>query len=149
MKLARTGHDPLTLALAVLTGVALVGIAVVHLRIAGNYVDFGKHPLALSDQFRAQAVVAFLLTVALLVRPHVLVWLATFGFAAVSLGVLVYSRYKSLPVPGLDGGFQETWAASGAKAARAWEIAALVLSALGAATSLRSSRRRTAVLSQA
>lgn len=116
----------------VLTALALIGVAVVHLRIASSYEGLGGHPFALTDQFYAQAVAAFVLAGALLVRPHLLVWLAGTGLAAASLGVLVYSRYRCLPVPGFDGCFQETWATRGAKPAAAFEVAALVLSALGA-----------------
>lgn len=118
--------------LRVLTGAALVGIAVVHLRIAHNYTGLGDHPLSLGDQFYAQAGIAFLLTAALLVRPHLLVWLAAAGFAAGSLAVLVYSRYRSIPILGVPGGFQEPWAASGAKPAAWFEAASLVLAMLGA-----------------
>jgi hypothetical protein len=122
--------------LRVLTAAALVGVAVVHLRIAGNYKGLGSHPLALSDQFYAQAVVAFVLAVALLVKPHALVWLATAGFAVASLAVLIYSRYKCLPINGFDGCFQESWSVQGAKPAAWFEAATLALTSAGLATSL-------------
>lgn len=126
-----------SLILRALTAAALVGVAVVHLVIADNYPGLGKHPLSLSDQFYAQAVAAFLIAAALLVRPHLLVWLASAGFAAVSLAVLVYSRYKTIPIYGLSGGFQDSWRAEGAKAAAYFEGAALLLSAIGAALAYR------------
>jgi hypothetical protein len=125
--------------LRVLTGAALVGVAVVHLRIAGTYSGLGDHPFSLGDQFKAQAVIAILLTAALLVRPHPVVWLAAAVFAAGSLAVLVYSRYRTIPVPGVPGGFQESWSAPDVKLAAAYEAAALVLSLLGATLT----RRRT------
>jgi hypothetical protein len=131
--------------LRVLTAVALVGVAVVHLRIAPDYEGLGRHPLALTDQFYAQSAGALLLAVAVLVRPHRLVWLATVGFAVASLGGLVYSRYRCLPVPGFDGCFQETWAVRGAKPALAFEVATLVLSAL--ALTLTLTRTPTPLLS--
>lgn len=115
--------------LRVLTAVALVGVAVVHLRIASDYVGLGSRPLSLGDQFYAQSAAALALAVALLVRPHRLVWLATVLFSLASLGALVYSRYKCLPVPGFDGCFQETWEADGAKPALVFEVATLVGSA--------------------
>ena len=80
------------------TAAALLGVAAVHLAIAGDYTGIGKHPLSLGDQFYVQSVVAIVLGLVLLVRPHLLVWLATAGFAAGSLAVLVYSRYKTIPV---------------------------------------------------
>lgn len=126
-----------SLVLRALTAAALVGVAVVHLSIAGNYTDIGKHPLALSDQFYAQAVSAFLIAAALLVRPHLLVWLASLGFAAASLAVLVYSRYKTIPIYGFPPGFMESWSVKGAKPAAYFEVAALVLSAVGAALAYR------------
>lgn len=131
-----------SLVLRLLTAAALVGVAVVHLDIAGNYDGLGKHPLALSDQFLAQAVAAIVIALALLVRPHLLVWLAAAGFAAASLVVLVYSRYKTIPVYGFPGGFTETWDAEGAKLAAGFEAAALVLALVGGAQA-RSSALRT------
>lgn len=118
--------------LSVLTGLALIGVAVVHLRIAGNYAGLGKHPLALNDQFYAQAVIAILLTVALAVRPHFLVWAAAAGFALGSLAVLYYSRNNCLPIYGFDGCFQETWEVEGAKAARLFEVLSLLFAGVGA-----------------
>ncbi len=130
------------LILRVLTGVALVGVAVVHLRIVDNYEGLGTRPLSLPDQFYAQSAVAILLTIALLVRPHLLVWLAAVGFAIGSLGVLFYSRYNCLPIYGFDGCFQETWAAEGAKPAAYFEGAALVLASIGAFLSYQVRNRR-------
>lgn len=120
-----------SLILRLLTAVALAGVAAVHLDIAGTYTSIGKHPLALSDQFYAQSAVAIVLALALLVRPHLLVWLASAGFAAGSLAVLVYSRYKTIPVYGFGPGFSETWDAKGAKLAAGFESAALLLSLIG------------------
>jgi hypothetical protein len=119
--------------LAVLTAVALVGIAVVHLNIAGNYKGLGSHPLALSDQFYAQAVGGIVLAIALLIRPHALVWLSCLGFAIASLGAITYSRYKCLPIYGFDGCFQESWGVEGARPAAYFEGLAIVLSTIGAA----------------
>ena len=123
--------------LRLLTAAALVGVAVVHLRIAHTYAPLGKHPLSLGDQFYAQAVVGLLLALAVLVRPHLLVWAACAAFALGSLAVLVYSRYRALPVYGFPGGFQETWDVSGAKPAAAFESAALLLSLVGTAVQRR------------
>jgi hypothetical protein len=121
--------------LRVLTGVALVAVAVVHLRIAHTYESLGKHPLSIGDQFYAQAAGAFVLTAALLVKPHRLVWAASLLFAVGSLAVLVYSRYRSLPVYGFPGGFQEGWGVPGAKPAAAFESLAVVLSLAGLVSS--------------
>ena len=123
--------------LRALTAAALVGFAIVHLRIAGNYAGLGKHPLALNDQFYAQAVIASLLALALLVRPRLLVWLAAAAFAAGSLAVLVYSRSNCLPIYGFGGCFSENWSVEGAKNAAYFETAALLLAAVGALTSRR------------
>ena len=131
-----------SLLLRVLTGVALLVVAGVHIAIAGTYSGIGKHPFALGDQFYIQSVIAVVLTVALLVRPHLLVWLATAGFAAGSLAVLVYSRYKTIPVPGFPPGFMETWDARGAKLAAISEGAALVLSTIGAGLALKDRQDR-------
>ena len=127
------------IAVRLLTALALVGVAVVHLRIAHSYTAVGDHPLALGDQFYAQSVIALLLAVAVLVRPAGLVWVACALFATGSLAVLVYSRYHSLPVPGFPGGFQESWDVEGAKQAAAFESAALLLSLIGGALPRRDS----------
>jgi hypothetical protein len=126
-----------SLLLRVLAALTLIGVAVVHLDIAGDYQPLGKHPLSLGDQFYAQGVVAILLALALLVKPHLLVWLAAAGFAAGSLAVLVYSRYKTIPVYGLPGGFSESWSTKGAKPAAWFEGAALLLTLAGSALSSR------------
>jgi multisubunit Na+/H+ antiporter MnhC subunit len=126
----RTGA--VNLMLRVLTALALVGVAVVHLDIADGYAELGKHPLSLGDQFYAQSAIAILLAIALLVKPHFVIWFATAGFALGSLAVLVYSRYKTIPIYGFPGGFTETWDAKGAKPAAWFEGAALLLSLVGA-----------------
>ena len=121
----------LSLPVRILTGLALVMVAVLHLKIAGNYVDLGTKPFSIGYQFYAQAAGAFLLTVALAVKPHRLVWLAVLGFGLLSFGALVYSRYKGLPVPGLPGGFQESWDVPQAKNVAYAEVAAIVLALVG------------------
>jgi hypothetical protein len=130
-----------SLALRVLTALALVGVAVVHLAIAKDYVEIGKHPLALGDQFYVQAASAILIGIALIIRPHLLVWLASLGFAFVSLAVLVYSRKHTIPVYGFPPGFQESWDVRGARPAAWFETAALVLSAIGALLSFNAFRQ--------
>lgn len=127
--------------LSVLTAAALVGIAVVHLRIADNYAGLGTRPLSLPDQFYAQAVSGIVLALALLVRPHAVVWLASLGFAVASLAVITYSRYRCLPIYGFDGCFQESWGVEGARPAAYFEGAAIVLSAVGAALTVPAFRR--------
>jgi hypothetical protein len=117
--------------LRLVTALSLLGVAVVHLVIAGDYTAIGSRPLSLGDQFYAQSATAVVLAGLLLVRPHQLVWLASTGFAAASLAILVYSRYKTIPVPGFPPGFMETWDSRGAKPAAAFEAVALLLSAVG------------------
>ena len=89
-----------------------------------------------------------MLAIALLVRPHALVWLASLGFAIASIGAITYSRYKCLPIYGFDGCFQEAWGVEGAKPAAFFEGATIVLSAIGAALTvpalLASRKARTA-----
>ena len=126
-----------SLILRVLTGLALLGVAIVHLDIASTYQEVGKHPLALSDQFYAQSAIALVLAVALIVKPHLLVWLAAVGFGVGSLAVLVYSRYETIPIYGFPPGFQETWMAKGAQQAAVFEGAAIVLALAGAALARR------------
>ncbi len=129
-----TTRRPLPLLLTLLTAAGLVAIAVIHLRIAKNYIDLGSKPLSLGDQFYAQAAGGIALALGLLValaRPlgrwEPLLWVSAVGFGVVSLAFLVYSRYHAIPVPGLPGGFQESWQASGAKAAAVAESLTILL----------------------
>jgi hypothetical protein len=117
-----------SVALRTLTSAALAGFAILHLKIAGQYRGIGSHPLSLGDQFYLQAAVAFLLAAALWVRPTRLVWFASAAFAAGSLAVLVYSRYRTIPVYGFPGGFQEGWDVADAKPVAWLEGIALALS---------------------
>jgi hypothetical protein len=114
-----------------LTSAALAGFAVLHLKIAGPHRGIGRHPLSMSDQFYLQAAAGLLLAAAVLLRPRRLVWLASAAFAAGSLAVLVYSRYRTIPVYGLPGGFQESWGDADAKPVAWLEGLALVLSLAG------------------
>ena len=134
---------PVTLTLSVLAAIGLVAIAVIHLRIAKNYVDLGSKPFSLGDQFYAQAAGGIALAVGLLValvrplgRIEPLLWLSVVGFGVVSLAFLVFSRYHPIPVPGLKGGFQESWASSGAKPA-AWAESLTIALGLGGLVELR------------
>ncbi len=141
---------PAPLVLAVLTAVGLVAIAVIHLRIAKNYVDLGSKPFSLGDQFYAQAAGGIALAVGvllMLVRPlgrlEPLVWASAVGFGIVSLAFLVYSRYHAIPVPGLPGGFQESWDASGAKPAAVAESLTIAFGLAGLAVSRIGQRKVT------
>jgi hypothetical protein len=122
--------------LRALTALALLGIAVVHLDIAKNYTSVGTHPLALSDQFYAQAAMAVVLAIAVVGWPRSIVWAGSALFAAGSLAVLVYSRYRTIPIHGFPGGFQETWSAKGAKLAAGFELAALALAGAGSSANV-------------
>ena len=134
-------HVNLSVILRLGTGAALIGIAGVHLQIAGTHRGIGTQPLSLDDQFYLQAATAVLLTAALLKKPHLLVWLTSAAFAAGSLAVLVYSRYKTIPVYGFPGGFQESWSTRGAKPAAWFEGLALALSLAGASRAERGTQR--------
>ena len=133
----------------VLLSVALAVVAIVHLKISSNYADIGS-PLSLRGQFVLQGIGGLVLAAAVLVplvrslgRLDRLVWLAALGFGAVSLGPLVYSRYKPLPIPGFPKpGFQETWEVEGAVLSAFAESAVIVLALVGLALTL-SARSRT------
>ena len=120
----------MALGIRILAALALALNAAVHLKLADDYTAVGSRPLSLGDQFYAQSAVAVVLALALLIRPHVLVWLATAAFSAVSLAALVVSRYTPIPVPGLDGGWQEAWT-DDARFAATVETIALVLALVG------------------
>src|SRR5687768_14832408 len=120
----------MTVVLRVLAALALALNAAIHLKLADDYTAIGTRPLSLGDQFYAQSAVAIVLALALLIRPHVLVWLATAAFSAVSLAALVVSRYTPIPVPGWDGGWQEAWT-DDARFAATVETVALVVALAG------------------
>lgn len=140
---------PVITGVRVLLALALAVVAIVHLKISPNYADIGS-PLSLRGQFVLQGIGGLVLAAAVLVplvrslgRLDPLVWLASLGYGVVSLGPLVYSRYKPLPIPGFpEPGFQETWEAEGAVLSAVSESAVIVLALVGLALTL-SDRSRT------
>lgn len=139
---------PVITGVRVLLAVALAVVAIVHLKISPNYADIGS-PLSLRGQFVLQGIGGLVLAAAVLVplvrslgRLDPLVWLGALGYGVVSLGPLVYSRYKPLPIPGFPGGFQETWEVEGAVLSAVSESAVIVLALVGLALTL-SARSRT------
>jgi hypothetical protein len=133
-----------TLPLRIATAAALGVVAFAHLDVADTYTAIGDRPLSLGDQFYAQSAVAIALGVVLLAlaarplpRLDALVWAATAAFGAVSLGALVYSRYNTIPVPGFEGGFSETWEAPRAVLSAWSEGVVIVLALLGLVLALR------------
>lgn len=118
-----------------LTVVVVVGLAIdayVHLDLASDFAQHRTSVLSEADLFRAEAVVAIVAAVALLVRPGR--YTAAFAFvvaAAGTIAVVVY-RYVDIgafgPIPGMYDPF---WApASKTLSAVAEAVAALAALAL-------------------
>ncbi len=138
--------------LRVLLAAALAVVAFAHLDVADTYVEVGTKPFSLGYQFYAQAAGALLLALAVLVpfvrswgRLDPLVWASAAGFGVISLVPLVVSRYRTIPVPGLDGGFMETWEAPRAVLSAVSESAVIVLAGAGLLLALRARSARTPV----
>jgi hypothetical protein len=146
---APLAHQPrrfavLQRALAACTAALLAVDAYVHLRDAGLYDTVATATLSQGTLFRAQAVAAGVVAVALVLRPHPVVWaiaVLVAGSAAAAVLLYTYVDVGSLgPVPDM---YEPTWALPGKRASAVAEIAATVLALAG--LTLAVSRRRRAV----
>jgi hypothetical protein len=89
--------------------VALLVVAVVHLRLAPGYSLIGEQ-VTQGDLFRTQAVVAVLVALALLLRPRRPVWFAAAAVALASLVAVVLTTYVAVPALGpLPRIFEPIW----------------------------------------
>jgi hypothetical protein len=125
-------------ALAAATALLLAIDAYVHLHDA-HFYDFAAAPtLSEGHLFRAQAVTAVVVAVALLVRPHPVVWAVAVLVAASAVGAVLLYTYVDVgalgPLPDL---YEPTWAVPGKLASAVSEGLATLLAITGFLLSVR------------
>jgi hypothetical protein len=130
-------------ALGVATAALLAIDAYVHFHDAGLY-DIGTGAsITEGSLFRAQASVAVVVALALLVRPHWLVWTIALVVAASAAGALYLYTYVDVgrlgPLPNM---YEPTWALPGKRLAATAETAAIVTALLGLMVALHARRKR-------
>jgi hypothetical protein len=130
-------------ALGVATAALLAIDAYVHFDDAGLY-DFGTSAaITQGSLFRAQASIAVVVAVALLIRPHWLVWAAAVLVAASATGAVFLYTYVDVgrlgPLPDM---YEPTWALPGKRTSAVAESVATGLSALGLVVALFTRRTK-------
>lgn len=123
--------------LAVATAALLAIDAYVHFNDAGLY-DIGTGAaITQGSLFRAQASIAVVIAIALLVRPHWLVWtIALLVAASAATAVYLYTFVdvgRLGPVPDM---YEPTWALPGKRLSAVAETVAAGLSAVGLVVAL-------------
>jgi hypothetical protein len=134
--------------LAVATAALLAVDAVVHLHDAHLYDAVSSPTLSEGTLFRAEAVAAIVVGIALLIRPHPLVWTAAALLAAAAAGAVLLYRYVDVGAVGpLPDMYEPSWAVPGKRGSAVAETAATLLALTGLALAL--ARRRTGTLTAA
>ena len=112
--LFRSRVSALQRALAVATAVLLGIDAYVHLHDAHFYAPAAGSTIGEGNLFRAQAIVAVIVAVALLIRPHPAVWAVAVLVTASAVGAVLLYTYVDVgtlgPIPDL---YEPTWALPG------------------------------------
>jgi hypothetical protein len=117
--------------LRVATAAALGVDAVVHWQNASAY-DAVTATVSQGGLFRAEAVVAVVAGLLVLVRPRPSSWLVALLVAASALGAVLLYRYVDVGVLGpLPDMYENTWQVPGKLLSAYAEAAAVVLAALG------------------
>jgi len=130
--------------LAATTAALLALDAYVHATDAGLYDQNATDILSQGTLFRAQAVVAAVVAVALvLLARHPVVWAIAALVAASAVGaVLLYTYVDVGPLGPLPDMFEPTWALPGKPASAVAEAAAAALALTGLASALPARPRR-------
>jgi hypothetical protein len=119
-------------ALAVATAVLLAIDAYVHFHDAHFYDPAATSTLSEGNLFRAQAIAAVVVAVALLVRPHPVVWAVAVLVTASAVGAVLLYRYVDVgtlgPLPDL---YEPTWAVPGKSASAVAEGLGTLLAIIG------------------
>jgi energy-converting hydrogenase Eha subunit C len=128
--------------LAAATAVLLAIDAYVHFRDAHFYDSLATSTLSEGNLFRAQAVVAVVVAVALLVRPHPAVWAVAVLVAGSAVGAVLLYTYVDVgalgPLPDL---YEPTWAAAGKVASAVAEGLGTLLAIIGFVVAVRTRPR--------
>jgi hypothetical protein len=141
VRTARAHHPAWTGALVrglgVATAVLLAIDAYVHFNYAGLY-DIGTGAaITQGSVFRAQASIAVVVAVALLVRPHWIVWtIAVLVAASAATAVYLYTSVDVGRLGPLPDMYDPTWAVPGKRLSAVAETVATGLSAAGLVVAL-------------
>jgi hypothetical protein len=129
--------------LGVVTAALLAIDAYVHYSDAHLYDFAAGGSITQGSLFRIEASVAVVIAVALLVRPHWLVWTVAVLVAASAAGAVYLYTYVDVgglgPLPDM---YEPTWALPDKRLVAGAEIAATVTAALGLLVSLFARRSR-------
>jgi hypothetical protein len=140
--LFRSGVGPLQRALAVATAVLLGIDAYVHLHDAHFYDSAATSSLSEGTLFRAQAIVAVIVAVALLIRPHPVVWAVAVLVTASAVGAVLLYTYVDVgalgPLPDL---YEPSWVPAGKLASAVAEGLRTLLAITGFVLSVRTGVR--------
>jgi hypothetical protein len=137
----RPRTDVLVRALGVVAALLLAIDAAVHFQDAGLYDTATGVGITEGTLFRAQAGVAVVVALALLVRPHWLVWAAAVLVAASAAGaVFLYTYVDVGPLGPLPDMYEPTWELPGKRLTAGAEIAAALVALLGLAVALHARR---------
>jgi hypothetical protein len=129
--------DVLVRVLGVATAAVLAIDAYVHFDDASLY-DFGAGAtITQGSLFRAQASLAVVVAVALLIRPHWIVWIVAILLSASAAGAVYLYTYVNVgrlgPLPNM---YEPTWALPGKLASAVAETIATALSLIGLTVAL-------------
>lgn len=137
-----SGHRVALGVLQVATAAGLTIDAVVHLRDADAYEQVQGILLRQADLFRAQAVVALVIALLLLVWPRPVVWaLAALTAAAAAGAVILYTYVDVGAIAGLPNMYEPTWLPPGKMLSAVAEVATTVLALAGFVVTWRAARR--------
>ena len=140
--LFRSGVGAVQRALAVATAVLLAIDAYVHFHDAHFYDAVTTSTLSEANLFRAQAAVAVVVAVALLVRPHPVVWAVAVLVTASAVGAVLLYTYVDVgslgPLPDL---FEPTWVVPGKLASAVAEGLGTLLAIIGFVVAVRTRPR--------
>ena len=136
--LFRSRVSALQRALAVATAVLLGIDAYVHLHDAHFYDSLASSSLSEGNLFRIQAIVAVVVAVALLIRPHPAVWAVAVLVTASAVGAVLLYTYVDVgalgPLPDL---YEPTWVPAGKLAFAVAEGLGTLLAVIGFVVSMR------------
>jgi len=131
-------------ALAVATAVLLGIDAYVHLHDAHFYDSAATSSLSEGNLFRIQAIVAVVVAVALLIRPHPVVWAVAVLVTASAVGAVLLYTYVNVgalgPLPDL---YEPTWVPAGKLASAVAEGLGTLLAITGFVVAVRTRPRAT------
>jgi hypothetical protein len=129
--------------LAAATAALLAVDAYVHARDAGLYDENATAVLSQGTLFRAQAAVAAVVAVALVLRRHLVIWVVAVLVAASAAGAVLLYTYVDVgqlgPLPDM---YEPTWALPGKRGSAIAEAAATVFALTGLALALAVRERR-------